>query len=54
METVICCFQCEGIVEDYEDDLLDLFAAPREGIVNELCHMRSKICSAENVGKDEL
>ena len=51
---LIFTFQCEGLVEEYEDQLIDFFSSPRKGITRELCYERSNICRFKSVEHDEL
>ncbi len=41
------CSQCEGIVEEQEEDFLELFSTPNQGITRELCLNRANICQDE-------
>lgn len=41
-------------MEEYEDDLLEIFAEEGSGLTEELCVKRSSICKPENLKKDEL
>ena len=45
-------FQCEGIVEEHEDDLLELFASENSHVEVELCTKRARICPALRVPEE--
>ena len=52
--TLVSSSQCEGLVEEYEDYLIQLFSSPRKGITKELCFENTNICQYINVHRDEL
>ncbi len=54
IEFIMLILQCEGIVEEQEDDLFELFSKPTTGIVKELCYKRNKICPKSKIKRDEL
>jgi len=46
--------KCEGIVGEYDEELLKLFSEPRKGVTKEFCHQKTQICKEDAVLRDEL
>jgi hypothetical protein len=48
-------FQCETIMEEQEENILELFSAKTKNVEFELCQKRSKLCDhLSSVSKEEL
>ena len=48
-------FQCEGLVEDLEDDFTDLLSDEKnDGTIKaEICYKRSKVCAQKKKNKEK-
>lgn len=46
-------FQCEGIVEEFEDSMISLFIRKENDIKEQLCTNVSKLCNSTDVNEDD-